>query len=99
MADLLFECFGFNQTIKADANSTEAKQLNPNINSHIVILPLKLVFSVWYKYLTCIIHILVKWHTYLQKAISNEIATHQGDLKQNGLDVTSLMISHYYIVS
>ena len=30
MADLLFDWFGFDQTSKADAYSTKAKQLNPN---------------------------------------------------------------------
>ena len=30
MADLLFDWFGFDQTSKADSNSTQAKQLNPN---------------------------------------------------------------------
>ena len=30
MADILFGWFGFNQTSKADDNSTEAKQLNFN---------------------------------------------------------------------
>ena len=30
MADILFDWFGFNQTSKADDNSTEAKQLNFN---------------------------------------------------------------------
>ena len=29
-ADLLFDWFGFDQTSKADANSTKAKQLKPN---------------------------------------------------------------------
>ena len=29
-ADLLFDWFGFIQTSKADGESTEAKQLNPN---------------------------------------------------------------------
>ena len=29
-ADLLFDWFGFDQTSKADANSTKAKQLIPN---------------------------------------------------------------------
>ena len=30
MTDLQFDWFGCNQTSKADANSTQAKQLNPN---------------------------------------------------------------------
>ena len=29
-ADIMFDCFGFDQTSKAVANSTEVKQLNPS---------------------------------------------------------------------
>ena len=49
MLDLLFDQFGFDQTNKAVANTTYAKQLNPNkINRRSAIqltLPLKLMFS------------------------------------------------------
>ena len=49
MVDLLFDRFGFDQTNKAVANSTYAKQLNPNkINRRSatqLTLPLKLMFS------------------------------------------------------
>ena len=49
-ADLQFDWCGFDKTTKTDANSTKAKQLNPNKmnrrpSSCTVILPLKFVFS------------------------------------------------------
>ena len=43
-ADLLFDCFVLDQTSKADANSTQAKQLKPNkINRSAV----KVYYPLW----------------------------------------------------